>query len=321
MSVAASSGNADLVPDAQRLLAELSTGAAHLPLSTKVAIAAGSLRVRIARSSVTMTSIVLAIAFLVYMGTINAMNFRLAAERDDAINILLYDAGVNIEATLAGNPRDRWLIVMALLTCTVGIANAMLMSVAERFREIGTMKCLGATDGLVVHLFLLESLFLGLVGTIAGEFLGVLVAGAVAGIQYGGYTVRFFPWSTEWTVLAWGVFAGVLLSVVGAVGPAWKAARMQPVEALRVEELTRPDAEQVDVLIHAVHHRVAPIGLARHPGPFAVLAVQADVTGQPAVVKQMQGHGAAVKAVTARRQCAQQVQPMVNADLLANLAQ
>jgi len=169
MSAAENSNKTDLPADAQGLLEELNTGAARLPLSTKIAIAAGSLRVRIARSSVTMTSIVLAIAFLVYMGTINAMNYRLAAEQDDAINVLLYDAGVNIEATLAGNPRDRWLIVMALLTCTVGIANAMLMSVAERFREIGTMKCLGATDGLVVHLFLLESLFLGLVGTIAGE--------------------------------------------------------------------------------------------------------------------------------------------------------
>ncbi len=236
MSMAADNPRADLREDAARLLEELSTGAAHLPLSTKMAIAAGSLRVRIARSTVTMTSIVLAIAFLVYMGTINAVNFRLAAQMDDAINILLYDAGVNIEATLAGNPRDRWLIVMALLTCTVGIANAMLMSVAERFREIGTMKCLGATDGLVVHLFLLESLFLGLVGTVIGELVGLLVAGAVAGIQYGRYTVQYFPWQQEVRVLVWGTVAGTVLSVVGAVGPAWKAARMQPVEALRVEE-------------------------------------------------------------------------------------
>ncbi|NOY81115.1 MAG: FtsX-like permease family protein [Kiritimatiellaeota bacterium] len=236
MNMVADNVRADLGEDAARLLEELSSGAAHLPLSTKTAIAAGSLRVRIARSSVTMTSIVLAIAFLVYMGTINAVNSQLAAQRDDAINILLYDAGVNIEATLAGNPRDRWLIVMALLTCTVGIANAMLMSVAERFREIGTMKCLGATDGLVVHLFLLESLFLGLVGTVIGQFVGLLVAGAVAGIQYGRYTVQFFPWAQEVRVLLWGTVAGTVLSVVGAVGPAWKAARMQPVEALRVEE-------------------------------------------------------------------------------------
>ena len=47
---------------------------------------------------------------------------------------------------LLSNPdlnRQIWLVIMALLVCTVGITNAMLMSVAERFREIGTMKCLG----------------------------------------------------------------------------------------------------------------------------------------------------------------------------------
>ena len=220
----------------QDLLTELRAGAARLPVSTKVAIAGGSLKVRIARSAVTMVSIVLAIAFLVYMGTVNSVNLRLASLQDDAVNVLLYDAGVNIEATLEGNPRDTWLIVMALLTCTVGIANAMLMSVTERFREIGTMKCLGATDGLVVHLFLIESLFLGIVGTVIGAVVGLLIALGVTGGQYGGVTLAHFPWLSEVEVLGWGMVAGVLLSVIGAVGPAWKAARMQPVEALRVEE-------------------------------------------------------------------------------------
>ncbi len=222
--------------DPRELLRELDEGAARLPLSTRVAIAAGGLRVRAARSAVTMTSIILAIAFLVYMGTINAVNYRLAALHNDSINVLLYDAGVDIEATLAGNPRDRWLIAMALLTCTVGIANAMLMSVAERFREIGTMKCLGATDGLVVHLFLLESLFLGVLGTLLGEILGAAVAAGVALIQYGRTTLVYFPWHEAAGVLLWGLAAGTVLSMVGAVGPAWKAARMEPVEALRVEE-------------------------------------------------------------------------------------
>lgn len=220
----------------ENLLAELSAGAAKLPTSTKVGIAGGSLRVRVARSSVTMVSIVLAIAFLVYMGTVNAVNLSLVDLQDEDVNVLLHDAGVNIEATLAGNPRDRWLIVMALLTCTVGIANAMLMSVTERFREIGTMKCLGATDGLVVHLFLIESLFLGAVGTVVGALVGVAIAVAVSLVQYGHYSVRYFPYGREVIVLGWGCGAGLILSVVGAVGPALKAARMQPVEALRVEE-------------------------------------------------------------------------------------
>ncbi len=49
-----------------------------------------------------------------------------------------------------------WLVVMSLLVCTVGITNSMLMAVTERFKEIGTMKCLGALDSFVVLLFLLE---------------------------------------------------------------------------------------------------------------------------------------------------------------------
>ena len=46
---------------------------------------------------------------------------------------------------------------MSLLVCTVGITNSMLMAVTERFKEIGTMKCLGALDSFVVVLFMLES--------------------------------------------------------------------------------------------------------------------------------------------------------------------
>ena len=51
----------------------------------------------------------------------------------------------------------RWVVGLALLVAFVGIVNAMLMSVTERFREIGTMKCLGALDGFIVKLFVIES--------------------------------------------------------------------------------------------------------------------------------------------------------------------
>jgi hypothetical protein len=60
--------------------------------------------------------------------------------------------------------QTRWLMSLALLVAFVGILNAMLMSVTERFREIGTMKCLGALDSFIIKLFLIESLFQGGVG-------------------------------------------------------------------------------------------------------------------------------------------------------------
>ncbi len=149
---------------------------------------------------------------------------------------MLLRANVNEEATLAGNPLDTWLIIMALLTCTVGIANAMLMSVTERFREIGTMKCLGAQDSLVVKLFLLESAFQGVVGAAIGLGVGLLVSFAAAIAQYGGFGITNFPGVGMLKVIGWSILAGMLLSVVGAVYPALVAARMAPVDALRVEE-------------------------------------------------------------------------------------
>ena len=69
-----------------------------------------------------------------------------------------------------------------------------------------------------------------------GAVLGLVIAAGVALLQFGGHAVHHFPWTNEIGVLGWGLVAGIILSVVGAVGPDWKAARMQPVEALRVEE-------------------------------------------------------------------------------------
>lgn len=131
---------------------------------------------------------------------------------------------------------DTWLAILALLVCLVGIANAMFMTVQERFREIGTMKCLGALDGFIVKLFLLESSALGFIGTLMGVVLGMLLSSTRQTINYGGPTVTYYPIGN---VLLAGVLAaivGLLLSIGAAIFPARRAARMEPVEAMRVEE-------------------------------------------------------------------------------------
>lgn len=158
---------------------------------------------------------------------------RQGAEIED----LLRSNRINAQEMLSeGNPIDSWLILMALLTCAVGIANAMLMSVSERIREIGTMKCLGAIDSLVVKLFLIESGLMGLFGSVLGIFLGILVALLGGWLQFDHYGVGYFPWGQGSTVIGWSVLAGLVLAVAGAVGPAIMAARMRPVDALRVDE-------------------------------------------------------------------------------------
>jgi putative ABC transport system permease protein len=68
--------------------------------------------------------------------------------------------------------RQTWLVVMSLLLSAVGIANSMLMAVAERFREIGTMKCLGALDSFIVKLFFIEAGLMGIVASLVGFVVG-----------------------------------------------------------------------------------------------------------------------------------------------------
>jgi len=141
--------------------------------------------------------------------------------------------------------RGLWLVGLSLLVCVVGITNAMLMSVTERFREIGTMKCLGALDRFVVKLFLIESSLQGMAGSLAGVLIGFLLAFARALFMFHvrdpqtgqGYwlALDFFPGFGILVSAAVALVAGMVLSVVAAVYPAIRAARMEPVQAMRAE--------------------------------------------------------------------------------------
>jgi putative ABC transport system permease protein len=131
--------------------------------------------------------------------------------------------------------QTRWLLGLALLVAFVGILNAMLMSVTERYREIGTMKCLGALDGFIVKLFVIESLFQGIVGTIIGVLLGLGLSLLSVAASYGHYAWQDIPAGRLLLSTALCFAIGIGLTVAGAVYPAWQAARMHPIEAMRVE--------------------------------------------------------------------------------------
>jgi ABC-type antimicrobial peptide transport system permease subunit len=98
------------------------------------------------------------------------------------------------------------------------------------------MKCLGAQDALVVKLFLLESAFQGIVGAGLGTVVGLLIALISAVLQFAGYGLANFPAQQMWQVMGWSVLSGIVLAVLGAVPSALMAARMNPVDALRIEE-------------------------------------------------------------------------------------
>ena len=122
---------------------------------------------------------------------------------------------------------------LSLLVCVVGIANAMLMSVTERYREIGTMKCLGALDSFIIKLFLLESTFQGVAGTLAGIVVGLVMTMMLALIDYGMFVFQYFPTGGILRSALAAIVSGTLLSLIGAMLPAYKAAKMEPVEAMR----------------------------------------------------------------------------------------
>lgn len=131
--------------------------------------------------------------------------------------------------------QKRWLVGLALLVAFVGILNAMLMSVTERFREIGTMKCLGALDSFIIKLFLIESLFQGIAGTLVGVVLGLSLSLLASAASYGSHTFTNLPWTDIAVYFLICTVIGIGLTVAGAVYPAWQAARMQPIEAMRVD--------------------------------------------------------------------------------------
>ncbi|MDQ1255797.1 MAG: putative transport system permease protein, partial [Candidatus Hydrogenedentes bacterium] len=141
-------------------------------------------------------------------------------------------------AAVGATPQERatqiWLIAISLLVCVVGITNAMLMSVTERYREIGTMKCLGALDWFVVKLFLIEAAFLGLAGSVIGAVFGFLAAILAAMTQYDG-VLTSMPWGKALLSVLAAILVGGLLSILGAVYPARRAGKMPPADAMRTE--------------------------------------------------------------------------------------
>src|SRR5437870_4780727 len=157
-----------------------------------------------------------------------ARGLKLGQENDFAI--YSNDTLVAAFAQVAGTIRVGAFIIsaIALLAAGIGIMNIMLVSVTERTREIGVRKAIGARKNDIVRQFLLEAVVLSEVGGLAGIICGVVVGN---GIAVWLEIPMVFPWF-------WTVTGLVVCSVIGiSFGwyPAWKAAQLHPIEALRYE--------------------------------------------------------------------------------------
>jgi putative ABC transport system permease protein len=118
--------------------------------------------------------------------------------------------------------------IITLLGAAVGLMNIMLVSVTERTREIGICKALGATRQDVLFQFLTEAIIICQIGGIMGIILGILMGNILGLVLGGGFII---PWA--WIVL--GITLCLIVGLLSGIYPAMKAARLDPIEALRYE--------------------------------------------------------------------------------------
>lgn len=127
---------------------------------------------------------------------------------------------------------------IALVVASIGIMNTMLTSVMERTREIGIMKAIGATNKDIMSIFIIEGMLVSSIGGILGIILGVFGSQALTmflnNIMQMGGSSNLTPVITLISVVL-AVTVSLLVGIFSSLYPAWKAARMSPIEAVRYE--------------------------------------------------------------------------------------
>lgn len=189
-----------------------------LPFSKAWQITIRSIKIRLARSLITASGILLGIAFF---SSVRASG--------------LYPADTSTAEAISAANRQQWLAIMALLVCFVGITNSMLMSVTERFKEIGTMKCLGALDSFVVKLFFIEATLMGVISSVSGWVIGWLIIAVIHLFTDGVKVFSGAFWGNTLIQAVESIALGAIITLVAAIPPAVRAAKMPAAVALRAE--------------------------------------------------------------------------------------
>lgn len=161
--------------------------------------------------------------------TLMRIKRKLPVEEKDNFGIVTPDAISGLRDSLFGTISIVILFVpaIALVVGAIVIMNIMLVAVTERTKEIGIRKALGAKQADILRQFLFESGMLSAIGGLIGLFLAFMIGVII--------TAYVFPTKIPWwaAVVAIGVSAGV--GILAGLFPAWKAARLDPIEALRAD--------------------------------------------------------------------------------------
>jgi len=134
------------------------------------------------------------------------------------------------------------ILVLIILVAAFNIASALIMKVIRKTKEIGILKAMGAQRRSIMSIFILEGLIIGFMGTLLGTFIGSLICFLQDKYHFvklpgGGevYYISILPISIKESDILLIILATIGISLLATIYPAWRGARLDPVEAIRYE--------------------------------------------------------------------------------------
>jgi putative ABC transport system permease protein len=155
--------------------------------------------------------------------------------REDVVNVM--DTKVILESVFAAADSITVFLMgigaISLIVAGVSILNVMMMSVTERIKEIGVLRSIGTRRSEVMRMFIYEAMIIGIAGAIIGGVLSFCTGYLMTVVLVGSPEYLFNP--TSLLYIVFGMAFGIITSAASGLYPAWKAAHLNPIQALRHE--------------------------------------------------------------------------------------